>query len=66
MEVETCGDCWAVEESVLIFIYTPVISFSLVSKLSTQNTPILLAIIILPPTAALSVPYLLLFYLVST
>ena len=43
MEVETCGDCWTVEESVFIFIYIPVISFSLVSKLSTQNRPTYLA-----------------------
>jgi len=63
MEVETCGDCWTVEESVLIFIYTPVISISLASKPSTQNRPILLAIIIPSPTIALLVPYLLLFCL---
>ena len=55
MEVETWGDCW----SVLIFIYTPVIYISLVNKPSTQNRYILLAIIILPPTVALSVPYFL-------
>ena len=60
MEVETCGDSWMVEESVLFSIYTPVISISSASKQSTQNRPILLAIIILSPTVALSVPYLLL------
>ena len=60
-EVEVCGGCWTTEESVLIFIYTPVISLNLASKPSTQNRPILLAIIILSPTVALSVPYLLLF-----
>ena len=63
MGVETCGDCWMAEESVLIFIYTPVISISLASKPNTQNRPILLAIIILPPTVALLVPYFLLFCL---
>jgi len=62
-EVEMCGDCWTTE-SVLIFIYTPVISLSLASKPSTQNRPILLAIIIFSPTVAHLVPYLLLFCLV--
>ena len=56
MEVETCGDCWTAE-SVITFIYTPVISIALVSKSSTTNRPILLAIIVLSPTVALSVPY---------
>ena len=37
MEVETCGDSWKVVKSVLIFIYTPAISLSLVSKPSTQR-----------------------------
>jgi len=65
MGAETCGDCWMAEESVLIFIilYTPVIPISLASKPSTTNKPILLAIVILSPTVALSVPYLLLFSL---
>jgi len=35
MGVGTCGDCWKVVKSVLIFIYTPVISISLASKPST-------------------------------
>ena len=48
MEAETCGDCWTVGGSILIFIYyTPVISISSESKPSTTNRPILLAIIIL-------------------
>ena len=63
MEVETCGECWMVQESVLIFICTPVISTSLASKPRTANNPILPAIIILPSTVALSVVYLLLFCL---
>ena len=37
MEVEMCGDSWKVVKSVLIFIYTPVISISLASKPSTQR-----------------------------
>ena len=56
MEVETCGDCWTAE-SVMTFIYTPVTPIALVSKSSTTNRPILLAIIVLSPTVALSVPY---------
>ena len=44
-------------------IQLPVISISLASKPSTQNRPILLAIITLPPTVALLVPYFLLFCL---
>ena len=44
-------------------VYTPLISISLASKPSTQNRPILLAIIILPPTVAHTAPYLLLFCL---
>ena len=63
IKVETCGDCRKVMKSVLFFIYTPVISISLASKPNTQNRPILLAIIILPPTVAHSAPYLLLFRL---
>jgi len=46
-KVETSGDDWMTEESVLFFIYTPVITTSLVSKPSTTNRPILLAIVIL-------------------
>ena len=61
MKVDTFGDSWKVVKRVLIFIYTPVISISLASKPSTQNKPILLAILIFSPTVALSVPYLLLF-----
>ena len=38
MEVETCGESRKVVKSVLIFIYTPVISLSLVSKFSKPNT----------------------------
>jgi len=61
---ETCvdgsGNLWTAEGSVLFFIYTPVITISLVSKPSTTNKPILLAIVILSPTVTLSVPYLLL------
>ena len=57
MEVKTYGDCWTAEESVLIFIYTPVISIGLVSNLSTTNRLILLPIIVLSPTVALSMPY---------
>jgi len=57
-EVEMCGDCLMTEERVLIFIYTPGISLSLAGKPSTQNIPILLAIIILSPTVAPSVSYL--------
>jgi len=64
MEVETCGDCWMAEESILIFIYTPVTSISLAGKPSTMNKPILLVVVILSPTVALSVTYLLLFCLV--
>jgi len=63
IEVETCGDCWTAEESFLIFIYTPGIPISLVSKPSATNRPILLTTIILSPTVALSVPYLFLFCL---
>ena len=37
VEVQTCGDSWKVVKSVLIFIYAPVISISLVCKLSTQK-----------------------------
>ena len=59
--VKTCGDCWTTEQSVLIFIYTHVITISLVSKPSTTNRSILFAIVIFSPTVALSVPYLLLF-----
>ena len=66
MEVETCVDCWMSEESILIFIHTPAITISLVTKPSTRNRPILLAVIILPLTVALSVPYLLLFCLYNT
>ena len=63
IKVETCGDCRKVMKSVLISTYTPVISISLASKPSAQNRPILLAIIILPPTVVHSAPYLLLFCL---
>ena len=45
--MEMSGDDWMTEESVLFFIYTPVITTSLVSKPSTTNRPILLAIVIL-------------------
>ena len=58
-EVEMCGDCWT--EGGVLIPYTPVISLSLASKPCTQNRPILLTIIILSHTVALSVPYLLLF-----
>ena len=61
MEVEICGGCWTAEESVVIFIYIPVISISLVSELGTTNRLILLTIVILSPTVALLVPHLLLF-----
>ena len=37
MEVEACGDSWKVVKSVLIFVYTLVISLSLASKPSTQR-----------------------------
>jgi len=60
-EVETSGDHGKAKERVLFFIYTPVIPLSLASKPSTANKLILLAIIILSPTVALSAPYLLLF-----
>ena len=66
MGVETCGDCWTVEESVLIFIYTPVIFISLASNPSAQNRPILPAIVIPSPTIAHLVPYLLLFCLIMS
>ena len=38
MEVETCGESRKVVKSVLIFIYTPVIFFSLVNKFSKPAT----------------------------
>ena len=38
MEVETCGESRKVVKSVLIFIYTPVISLSLASKFSKPDT----------------------------
>ena len=38
MEVETCGESRKVVKSVLIFIYTPLISLSLVSKFSKPDT----------------------------
>lgn len=60
MGVETGGDYWMAKESVLIFIYSPVIPISLASKPSTTSKPILLAIVILSPIVAFSVPYLLL------
>ena len=56
MEVKTYGDCWTAEESVLIFIYTPVISIGFVSN-PTTNRLILLPIIVLSPTVALSMQY---------
>ena len=59
--MKTSGDHWKVKESVFFFIYTPVISLNLAGKPSTTNKPILLAMIILSSTVALSVPYLLLF-----
>ena len=52
MGAETFGDFWMVGGSILIFIYTPVISISSASKPSTTNRPILLAIINLSPTVA--------------
>ena len=67
---ETCGDesgnVWGFlggcEELFDFNIYhTPVISISLASKQSMQNSPILLVIIVLPLTVASSVLYLLLF-----
>ena len=61
IKVETCSDSWMDEESVFIFIYTLAISISLVSKPSTTNRSLLLVVIVLPPTIALFVPYLLLF-----
>jgi len=48
-KVETSGDDWMTEESVLFFIYTPVNTTNLVSKPSTTNRPILLAIVISLP-----------------
>ena len=60
-EVETSGNHWKAKEGVMFFIYTPAITISLASKLGTTNRLILLAIAILSPTVALSVPYLLLF-----
>ena len=55
MGVEMCGDSWKVVKSVLIFIYTPVISISLASKQAkyAENRTILLATVIFPPTVAL-------------
>ena len=41
MGVETCGDSWKVVKSVLIFIYTPIISISLVSNPSTLRIELL-------------------------
>jgi len=41
MEVETCGNSWKVVKSVLIFIYTLVISISLASKLSMLRIELL-------------------------
>ena len=38
MEVETCGESRKIVKSVLIFIYAPVISLSLVSKFSKPDT----------------------------
>ena len=38
MEMETCGESRKVVKSVLIFIYTPVISLSLASKFSKPDT----------------------------
>ena len=62
MEVETCGESRKVVKSILIFIYTPVISPSLASKFSQPSTqrielPYSLS---LPPLPLLpsSVPYL--------
>ena len=37
MEAETCGDSWKAAKSILIFIYTSVISISLAGKPSTQR-----------------------------
>ena len=65
MEVETCGESRKVVKSVLIFIYTPVISLSLVSKFSKRDTqrielPYSLSLSPLPLLPS-SVPYLLYF-----
>ena len=65
MELEMCGQCWTAEENILIFIYTLVITISLASEPSTTNKPIFLAIVVLLPTLAPSVPYLLLFCLAN-
>jgi len=49
------GDLWKAKDSVLFFIYTPVIAVSLASKqASTTNKPKLLAIVILSPSITLS------------
>ena len=61
MEVETCGESRKVVKSVLIFIYAPVITISLVSEPSSTNKPILLAIVILSPSVTLSGAVFLLF-----
>ena len=56
------GDCWNTEESVLFLIYTPVKTASLASKkvlYDEYRRPMLLAMVILPPSVALSVPYFL-------
>ena len=54
MEVETCGESRKVAKSVLISIYTPVISLSLEKQAKyAENRTTLLAIIIPPATVAL-------------
>ena len=66
MEVETCGESRKVVKSVLIFIYTPVISLSLASKFSQPSTqrielPYSLSLSPLPLLPS-SVPYLPLYF----
>ena len=63
MEVETCGESRKVVKSVLIFIYTSVISLSLWSKFSqpsTQRIELPCSLSLSPfPLLSSSVPYLL-------
>ena len=70
MEVETCGESRKVVKSVLIFIYTPVISPSLVSKFSkpvTQRIELPYSLSLSPlsllPSSVPYLPYILLIFL---
>ena len=59
-EVDTSGDRWKGEDNVLFSIFS--CHYRQFSKqASTTNRPRLLAIVILSPSVALSVPYSLLF-----